>query len=157
MQRHTVELLADVAPLVQFLDAPVPQMGEQLMDALRLLDSPMAEQVVAVPKISCPSHAGRTALREPQRVEQLVEVPTLLTYSFIQQRTAEQNVDIPVPSPRPRGVQIPARRTVEQSVDIPVPRTGAVGGHQGFSGQGSAHVLVEVFTVFTRNRLFSAF
>ena len=34
----------------------------------------MAEQVIAVPKISCPSHAGHTALREPQIVEQLVEV-----------------------------------------------------------------------------------
>ena len=62
-----------------------PQMVDQLRDALRLLDSPMAEQVVAVPKISSPSHAGRTALREPQIVEQFVEVTTLLTSSFIQQ------------------------------------------------------------------------
>ena len=37
VQRPTVEQLADVAPMVQFLDALVPRIGDQLMDAFRLL------------------------------------------------------------------------------------------------------------------------
>ena len=39
----------------------------------------------------------RTVLREPQLVEQLVEVPTVVSYSSLQQQLVEQNVDIPVP------------------------------------------------------------
>ena len=45
VQRHVMEHLTDlvrVAPMVQILDAPVPQ-----MDAFRLLDPPVAEQVGA--------------------------------------------------------------------------------------------------------------
>ena len=46
----------------------------------------------------------------------------------------EQNVDIPVPSPRDRR----ARRTVDQNVDIPVDCKRTHGGLQGFSpGQSS--------------------
>ena len=55
----------------------------------------------------------------PQLVEQLVEVPTVLSYSLLQQRTAEQIIDTAVPR---RG-------------------GGARGGLQGFSqGQGSTAV-----------------
>ena len=39
---------------------------DNLMDIFRLLDRPMAEQVVAVPKISCSSCPSRAVLREPQ-------------------------------------------------------------------------------------------
>ena len=42
-------------------------------------------------------------LRHPQMPEQLVDVTTVLSSSFIQHQTAEQNVDFPVPGPRPRG------------------------------------------------------
>ena len=38
----------------------------------------------------------RTAVRVPQLAEQLVEVPTIISYSSLQ-RTVEQHVDIPVP------------------------------------------------------------
>ena len=76
------------------------------------------------------------------------QVPTVLSHSFTQQQTAEQNADIPVPGPRPSGVQIPAWRTVEQIVDIPVSRTCAGGGLRRFSsGQGFA-TLVEQIIVF---------
>ena len=34
VQRHAVEQLADVASLLQCLDAPVPQVVEQLVEAL---------------------------------------------------------------------------------------------------------------------------
>ena len=89
----------------QILDVPVLQMVEQSVEVdtfFRLSLPAVAEQVIDVPKISCPSHAGRVALREPQLVEQLVEVPTVLTYSLLQQRTAEQVVDTPVPHGRGR-------------------------------------------------------
>ena len=38
----------------------------------------------------------RTPVREPQLVEQLVEVPTIVSWSLLQLIT-EQNVDVPVP------------------------------------------------------------
>ena len=89
----------------QILDVPVLQMVEQSVEVdtfFRLSLPAVAEQVIEVPKISCPSHAGRAALREPQLVEQLVEVPTVLTYSLLQQQTAEQVVDTPVSPGRGR-------------------------------------------------------
>ena len=59
-----------------------------------------------MPKLALPSCAvQRAALPEPQLVEQLVEVPTVLTYSLLKQRTAEQVVDTPVPHGRGRGAR----------------------------------------------------
>ena len=48
-----MEQLADVVPMVQILDIPVPQMVEQLRDVLRFFASllPTPEQVIKVPKI----------------------------------------------------------------------------------------------------------
>ena len=74
VQRHAVEQLADFAPMVQILDLPVPQMVDQLVDVLKLLDTAIPEHVIAVPKI--PHHAAF----EPQLAEQLVEVPTAVTF-----------------------------------------------------------------------------
>ena len=56
VQRHTMEHIVDYvccAPLVQTLDAPVPQMVEQLPDVMRFFDFllPVPEQVIEVPKI----------------------------------------------------------------------------------------------------------
>ena len=54
-------------------------------------------------------------------------------------RSMEQNVDVPVPGPRPSRGFPPrqgSQRTAEQIIDIPVSRT-----------------LVEVFLVFTFNRV----
>ena len=80
VQRHIVEHIVDlvrVAPMVQILDAPVPQTVEQLPDILRFFDTlmPDPEQVIEVPKISPEDVSMRTAARELQLVEQLVEVP----------------------------------------------------------------------------------
>ena len=97
-----MEQLADVVPMVQILDSPVPQMVEQLLEVFRLLDSQMpVEQAIAVPKISLERIPQRSVDLAPQMVEQLVEVPTVLTLSSLQQ-TAEQIVDIPVPRGRDR-------------------------------------------------------
>ena len=59
------------------LDAPVPQMVDQLVDVLKLFDNSVPEQVIDVPKISQDALPQRTVLWEPQLAEQLVEVPTV--------------------------------------------------------------------------------
>ena len=112
--------------LMQSLDVPVLQMVEQPVDVdsfFRISIPAVAEQVIEVRKLALPVRAvQRAALSEPQLVEQLVEVPTVLSYSLLQQRTAEQIIDFPVPG---RG-------------------GGARGGLQGLpQGQGSTASAVE--------------
>ena len=48
--RHVVEHMADVCPVVQTFDAPVPQTVDQLVTALSHVDSFVPEQVIEVPK-----------------------------------------------------------------------------------------------------------
>ena len=91
-----------------------------------------------------PGHDS-AALRQPQMVEQLVHVPTVVSYSSLQQLSTEQIVDIPVPGGDGGGArgglqgfpsgQNSAALHVEQTVDIPVPGRAGGGG-------------VEVFMVF---------
>ena len=160
VQRHTMEHIVDFvccSLMVQILDAPVPQMVEQLPDVLRFFDrlSTVPEQVIEVPKILLEDVPFHAVLRDPQLAEQLVEVPTIVSYSSLQ-RNVEQNVDIPVPGRggRVSGLQgFPpgqgstatrsskkriSERTVEQIVDIPG------GGLQDFcpgqSSPSSSHV-----------------
>ena len=142
--------------IAQNLEVPVPQMGEQLPDVLQFFASflpRVAEQVIEVPKIFLDRTPQRLGdhLRQPQMVEQLVHVPTVVSYSSLQQLTAEQIVDIPVPGRDGGGArgglqgfppgQNSAALHVEQPVDIPVPQgrggVGARGGLQGFAGQSS--------------------
>ena len=80
---HIVDFVC-FAPMVHTLDAPVPQTVEQLPDILRFLDTlmPDPEQVIEVPKISPEDVSMHTVVREPQLVEQLVEVPTLVSPSL---------------------------------------------------------------------------
>ena len=142
--------------IAQNLEVPVPQMGEQLPDVLQFFASflpGVAEQVIEVPKIFLDTTPQRLGdhLRQPQMVEQLVHVSTVVSYSSLQQRTAVQIVDFPVPGRAggwgrgglqgfPAG-QNSAALHVEQPVDIPVPQgrggVGARGGLQGFAGQSS--------------------
>ena len=86
--------------MVQIFDAPVPQVVDQLMDMLTRFDILVLEQVIEVPKISCPSRPHRAVLREPQTAEHL-DVPTVVSFSSLQQQIAEQNIDPSVPG---RGV-----------------------------------------------------
>ena len=51
VQRHILEQTVS-APGLQILDAPVPQMVDIVLEFFRALDPPVAEQVIAVPKIS---------------------------------------------------------------------------------------------------------
>ena len=88
VQRHTMEHIVDYvcsAPSVQILDAPVPQLVEQLPDVLRFFDrfATVPEQVIAVPKIFIESVPPRAFLRATQLAEQLVEVPTIISFSLM--------------------------------------------------------------------------
>ena len=106
--RHVMEDLGSVCPVVQILDLPVPHVVDQLaellnleedvLDAGRLVDRffHVPELVIEVPKISLDVIPLRTLVPEPLLAEQLVEVPTTVSYSSFQ-RTVEQLVDIPVP------------------------------------------------------------
>ena len=74
--------------MVQILDALVPQTVEQLPDVLGFFDrlTTDPEQVIKVPKIFPEDVTMQAVLREPQSVEQLVEVPTIVSYSWLQLR-----------------------------------------------------------------------
>ena len=110
------------------------------MDVLRFFDTPclVAEQVIDVPKIFLEDIPSRRMCREPRLAEQLVEEPTIVSFSWLQ-LSMEQNVDILVPGGgRLAGLQgvLPGHcstaPTVAQIVDIPG------GGLQGARpGQGS--------------------
>ena len=120
--------------LVQVLDAPVPQMGTQVVEFTQKIDAlSLVEQVIAVPKIPLDRIPQRSAVRRPQKAKQLLEVPTVLSFSSLQQQTAKQIIDTPVPHRRRRGQgglqgfssgQNSTARTVEKNVDIPVPAGG---------------------------------
>ena len=91
-----------------------------------------------MPKLSQDRIPQRFAVRRPQKAEQLVEVPTVLSFSSLQQQSAEQIIDIPAPrcrrgqgglqGLRPEQISTAplsseeriSERIVEQSVDIPV-------------------------------------
>ena len=138
VQRRTVQQIVDAVPLVPLLDDPVPQMVEQLPDIMCFFDMllPVPEQAIEVPKIVLDDVPVRTSVRDTQLVEQLVEVPTIISYSSLR-RTMEQHVDIPVPrrGGRSTGLQcfLPGQssassssskkriseRTVEQIVRFP--------------------------------------
>ena len=79
-----MECAIEVCPFVQILDAPVPQMGEQLPDILHFFSTftPDLEQVIEVPKFLPDDVPMRTAVRVTQLVEQLVEVPTNPGYAL---------------------------------------------------------------------------
>ena len=95
-QRHTMEDLGELAPLVQILDLPVPRTVDSVTEVLRFLDCPLVEQVIFVPKISCSPCPSRSRVPEPQSADQLVEVPTVLTPTRIALQIAERIVDTPV-------------------------------------------------------------
>ena len=65
-QRHTVDQIVDAVPGLPRLDVPVPRTVEQLVDVLQLFDAltPVAEQVIDVPKIFMERIPPRTSVRE---------------------------------------------------------------------------------------------
>ena len=143
---HIVDFVC-FAPVVQILDAPVPQTVDQLPDVLRFLDrlTTVPEQVIEVPKILPEDVPFRASLRDPQLAEQLVEVPTTVSYSW--------HIPVPGRGGRSSGLQgfLPGQgskallsseerisaRIVEQIVDIP--RGGIQEFHPGQSSSSSSH------------------
>ena len=157
LQRHTVEQRIVHTPHVQILDALVPQKVEKLVDFFKNFDVEVPAQVIEVPKITQYIIPQRSADLVPRMVEQLVEVPTIVSYSSLQ-RTVEHRVDIPVPGlgGRSSGLQgvLPGKssttpqlskkriseRTVEQIVRFPG------GGLQDFR-QDRARQRLRLFTL----------
>ena len=139
--------------IVQNFDVPVPQMVEQLPNIVQFFSalSPVPEQVIEVPKILPHDVPMRRSCREPQLVEQLVEVPTIVSFSSLQ-RTVEQNVDIPVVGGSGTGGGLsgilPGQNysmIAEQIFDNPVPRLGDGGSLQGLHrGQSSTAFLEHI-------------
>ena len=157
VQRHAAEQIFETFVPVQILDAPVPQMGrEQVVEFRQQFDVLAgAEPVIEVPKISLDKTRRRRMVdlsRPPQTAEQLVEVPTIISYSSLL-RSVEQNIGIPVPQVRGggggglhgfRAGQGSTAADVEQIVGIPVPqrRRRRSGGLQSsLPGQGSTAFL----------------
>ena len=75
-RRNTVEQIIETFVPVQILDDPEPMEVEQLADILRILDmSSNFVQGIDLRKISQDSIPQRVAVRAPQLVAQLVDVP----------------------------------------------------------------------------------
>ena len=129
VQRHSVEQRIEHTPYVQILDALVPQMVEQLVDFFKNLDVEVPAQVIEVPKISQDIVPQRSADLVPQIVEQLVEVPTIVSYSSLQ-RDVEHRVDIPVPG---RGGRI---------AGLQGSSSGQSSGPPGFPGSPAAQAWI---------------
>ena len=96
VQRRTVQKIVDFAPLPT-LDDPAPQIWYSCLTCSAFFGRShlIPEQVIEVPTFLSEDVSLRTAVREPQLVEQLVEVPTVVSWSLLQ-RIMEQNVGIPV-------------------------------------------------------------
>ena len=110
VQRHTAEEIIETFVPDQILDAPVPQMGrEQVVEFMQQFDVLAgAEPVIEVPKISLDKTRRRRMVdvsRPPQTAEQLVEVPTIISYSSLL-RFVEQNIAIPVPQVRGEEAEV---------------------------------------------------
>ena len=165
----TVVQIVDSPQVVPSLDVPAPQMENQLVEVCRQLDMLIPEQAIEVRKTSSSSrHSRRRRVRFAQQTgEQLVEVPTIVSYSSLD-GLVEQNVDIPVP--HGRGGRVGVRGLTgfnsvvgADRVDIPVPRSGGLQGSRPrqSSSASSAHLpgvadefFYRVFSHFSPNFFF---
>ena len=130
------------------LDVPVPQLVDQLPDIVQFFRALSRDpvQVIEVPKILPFDVPLRAALRVTQLVEQLVEVPTIFSYSSLQW-TVEQHVDIPVPGGggSSSGLQVFPLESVQQRR---LPRNAFL---SGLWSRSLTLFLVEVFTVLSQD------
>ena len=151
-----MEHMVETCPFVQILDAPVPQLGNQVLELLqKIVSSSSVEpvQVIEVPKIF-PDRVPQRIVerRPPQTAEQLVEVPTDLGYVLAvvaKMFFSKQEIRRIIAEMQGRGGGarggLPGSRTGQGStasgsrvVDNPVPQVRREGGG---SVQGSLPVL----------------
>ena len=132
---RTVEQIGDVVPLVPALADSVPQMVDQLVAVLARDDTPIADQVIEVPKVSCsPAVLVLFSVRRRRRnscfLKQTVDMrdrscgPQGFVPGQSASSTAEQIMDVPGPGCGFPPGRSSTARTVEQNVDIPVPAGG---------------------------------
>ena len=74
---------------------PVPQPVDQLEDVPKIVDYSVPEQVIEVPKISCPVQPSRAVLPATQMAGQLVEVPWVSPSSVLVPQLAEESEEEP--------------------------------------------------------------
>ena len=153
VERHVVEDPSELAPMVQILDAPVPQMVDTVLEFFRALDLPVVEQVIAVPKISTDRVSQRLVER---RLPQMVETaggstrrpsPTLRYSGLWSSTSTFQFLVVEAPflvflvfsqdsvQQRPPSRKRISERIVEQIVD-PVSRGGLHGSSSSHSPTG---------------------
>ena len=155
VERHVVEHRIETCPFVQILDAPVPQLGDQVLELLqKIVTSSSVEhvQVIEVPKVF-PDRVPQRIVerRPPQLVEQLVEVPTQPWYVAMvlaEKVFSKQEIRRILEGMQGRGGSarggLPGSRTgqgstanLEQIGEFPVPQVRREGGG---SVQGSLPV-----------------
>ena len=155
VQQRTAEQIVDPVPLVPLLMTLCRRWWNSWWTFSHLSTSLFPSRLS---KIECPPRAARAVLRAPQTADQLVEVPTIISYSSLLQRTMEQNVALPVPRGRGgrnadlqgflRGQSSTApcsslerisEQTVEQTVDIPTSGGGLADFRPGQSSSSVAH------------------
>ena len=135
VQRHTVEHIVNIPPFVQILDVPVPQMGDQPVEFLKMHDTvrlPQCPRSLAHPVFF--SSSSRTlTFQFPALVVSLATEVFKLFFPEQSSLPSNETADIPVPGrggsgsggfqgfhPRQGSLQC----TVHQHVDIPVPGGG---------------------------------
>ena len=101
-QQHTAEHADEVCPSAQILDAPCAADGRTASEFSShcLTRSHLSSRLSTCPrphKTEFNSVWWTGDLRHTQMTEQLMEVPTILSLSLLQQQRAEQTVDNPVP------------------------------------------------------------
>ena len=144
-----MDQIVDAVPGLRTLEGPVPLMVDQLPDIEQFFRalSPDPEQVIEVPKILPFDVPMRTAVRVPQLAEQLVDVPTIVSFSSLQ-RIMEQTVDIPVPQGGGRHADLQGflrgqsstalqERISERLLEQIVAPVSSGGLHGSLSGHGS--------------------
>ena len=160
VQRRTMEHLADLTPMVQILNDPVPLMVGQLVEVFKCLDLMVLEQVIAQDRIP---HRF-VDRRQSQIAEQLVEVrPCRLppsSSSRVPSRSFTIQFRVVVGGSGGGGLQgfLPAQNSTapvsQQIVDIPVRSAGLQGFRPGQVSTPSAPLprsADEAFQVFFRN------
>ena len=151
VQQHPVDQIVDTTPALPILDVPASLMGTQLVDVLRFFLTRWLVGAEHVLDCEAERVPARRLCREPQLVEQLVEVPTILYF-------LKQKVDIPVPGAGGRHADLQgflpgqsstapqfseeriSKRIVEQNVDIPGEGVQGLRPIQGSTASSSSSV-----------------